>query len=102
MLFEGRRTLYESTHLFVAGDLNFRLQIPRDASIDGAFIGAPGAHALLVERLRTEEGREAIKEFDELLVGRRGGTVCHGLREGDFWRFKCTYKFAHNEVDVYK
>lgn len=95
-------SIYDTSHLFFHGDLNFRLHIPRDFQADGAFLGAPNNHELLVERLQTDAGREQLKEFDELVLARRDGTpLLQGLSEGPFWRFKCSYKFAHGAVDRY-
>lgn len=95
-------TIYETSHLFFTGDLNFRLAVPPTHQSNGMFLGAPGGHGLITERLKTDEGREELKEFDELTIERRKGTVCVGLREGEFWRFQCTYKFVLGEVDTYQ
>jgi hypothetical protein len=35
-------------------------------------------------------------------VEHRKGTVFLGLREGQFWKFKCSYKYLHGEVDKYR
>ena len=89
-------------YTLVFGDLNFRLAVPPTHQSNGIFLGAPGGHGLITERIKTDDGREELKEFDELLIERRKGTVCLGLREGDFWRFRCTYKFILGEVDKYE
>ncbi|KZV83798.1 skeletal muscle/kidney enriched inositol 5-phosphatase [Exidia glandulosa HHB12029] len=94
-------TLYDTSHLFFHGDLNFRLHIPRDFQSDGVFLGAPNNHELLVERLQTDAGREQLKDFDELVLARRNNEILQGLKEGEFWRFKCSYKFVLGEVDRY-
>lgn len=90
-------SLYSSSHLFFVGDLNFRLAIPPTHP----FSGKSGRPAL-IESLRSDLEREKLKELDELFVERRKGNIFVGLREGEFWRFKCTYKYMLNEVDKYK
>lgn len=89
-----RSTLYETSHLFLLGDLNFRLEIP-------------SSHPLCVnegfaQAIDYEKTREELREFDQLTVERRKGTVFVGLREGDFWRFKCSYKYQLGAVDTYE
>jgi len=90
-------SLYSSSHLFFVGDLNFRLAIPPTHPYSGKS-GRPA----LIESLRSDLEREKLKEFDELLTERRSGNVFVGLREGEFWQFKCTYKYMLKEVDKYK
>ena len=46
--------------------------------------------------------REELKEYDELLQEKKKGNIFVGLREGDFWSFKCTYKYRLKEVDRYR
>jgi len=62
--------------------------------------GSP-ARPLLLESLSTEPGRESLKEYDQLYVERKKGTIFLGLREGQFWNFKCSYKYNLGEVDSY-
>jgi len=96
-------TIYDSTHLFVHGDLNFRLHIPRDYQTDGIFLGAPENHDLIVQQLDRDGGKQLLAQFDELVLARKDprSTLVHGLREGDFFQFKCSYKFMLGEVDKY-
>ncbi|KAH7102297.1 Endonuclease/exonuclease/phosphatase [Auriculariales sp. MPI-PUGE-AT-0066] len=95
--------IYDSTHLFVHGDLNFRLHIPRNYQADGVFLGAPGNHDLVVQRLKSDGGRREVAQFDELTLARQNpnSTLLQGLHEGDFVQFKCSYKFVLGEVDQY-
>jgi len=86
-------TIYATSHLFFLGDLNFRLEFPP-------------SHPLsfpqeLTKALDDEIAREELKEFDQLLLEHRKGTVFVGLHEGQFWRFKCSYKYLLGEVDKY-
>ncbi len=90
-------SLYSSSHLFFVGDLNFRLAIPPTHPYSGKS-GRPA----LIESLRSDLEREKLKEFDELLTERRSGNVFVGLREGEFWQFKWSYKYMLKEVDKYK
>jgi hypothetical protein len=87
-------TIYSTSHLFFLGDLNFRVEIPAShplSSLDR-----------IKQALDDENAREELKEFDQLLVEHRKGTVFVGLREGEFWKFKCSYKYLHGEVDKYR
>ncbi|KAF8275049.1 inositol polyphosphate phosphatase [Lactarius quietus] len=89
-------TLYSTSHLFFLGDLNFRLALPRT----NPYAGRANFESIEAA-LDTQTGREELKEFDELLQERRKGTVFQGFREGEFWSFKCSYKFKIGEVDKY-
>ncbi|KAI0256666.1 inositol polyphosphate phosphatase [Lactifluus subvellereus] len=89
-------TMYSTSHLFFLGDLNFRLSLPPTSPYAGH---TNSQH--LEAALDTQSGREELKEFDQLLQERRKRTVFQGFREGDFWAFKCSYKFRIGEVDKY-
>ncbi|KAF8587380.1 DNase I-like protein [Ramaria rubella] len=90
-------TIYATSHLFFLGDLNFRLDVPAGHPLRS---GSDFIHRLN-ELLNTERGREEMKEFDQLTTEQRKGNIFPGLREGEFWRFKCTYKFKIGQVDHY-
>jgi hypothetical protein len=90
-------TIYSTSHLFFFGDLNFRLALPPTSPYAGR---ANFQH--IEAALDTQSGREELKELDQLLQERRKRTVLQGLREGDFWAFKCSYKFRIGEVDKYR
>jgi hypothetical protein len=90
-------TLYESSHVFVLGDLNFRVVLPPDHHL--ADVARTLRFAAVLEAAHE---REAIKDHDQLLAERRKGNVFVGLREGNFWDFKCSYKYALGEVDEYR
>ena len=94
---KGYSTLYDTSHLFFLGDLNFRLNIPATHEF-----AAKSNRLKLLESLETDAQREALKEFDELYIEKNKGNVFVGFREGEFWRFKCTYKYKLHEVDRYK
>lgn len=50
-----------------------------------------------------ESVREDLKEYDQLIIERdQKGSAFVGLREGDFWKFKCSYKYKLGEVDKYE
>ncbi|KAI0636729.1 Endonuclease/exonuclease/phosphatase [Trametes polyzona] len=90
-------TMFATSHLFFFGDLNFRLSLPPTH----AFASREQLPAL-VQALSSDEGRVALKEYDQLLIERDvKGTVFQGLREGEFWRFKCSYKYRLGKVDEY-
>ena len=90
-------TLYETSHLFLLGDLNFRVVLPK-------------THPLYVKQktpefsreIDSDKSREELKEFDQLTIEKRKGNIFIGLREGDFWKFKCSYKYQLGEVDKYR
>lgn len=90
-------TIYSTSHLFFLGDLNFRLALPSSHALAG-----PANRLNLESALSTLEGREELKEFDQLLVERRNNTVLQGMREGEFWQFKCSYKYDIGKVDHYR
>lgn len=89
----GLSTIYATSHLFFLGDLNFRLDIPESHDLS--------KHSNLTAHLTPETTRESLKEFDQLWQEKRKGTVFVGLREGEFWKFKCTYKYELGKVDTY-
>jgi len=113
-------TIYDTSHLFFFGDLNFRLDLPESHPLHG-----PENHGSLVSALDSESKRQELKEYDQLRMEQKKGTVLVGLREGDFWNFKvchssfvfhviicagfkdiwllqCTYKYGIGEVDKYR
>ncbi|KAK2466803.1 hypothetical protein APHAL10511_001061 [Amanita phalloides] len=93
---QAESNIYATSHLFFFGDLNFRLDIPSSHALS-AFERSPQ----FGESLSSEETREEIREFDQLTMEKRRGTVFTGLHEGDFWKFKCSYKHRLGEVDKY-
>ncbi|KAG8708451.1 hypothetical protein FRC08_018883 [Ceratobasidium sp. 394] len=93
LLFSGR-SIYSTSHLFVFGDLNFRLDAP---SVDGQAISRDS----LVGQLATPEGRDQAREWDQLRRELKAGNVLHGLREGDFWDFPPSYKYILGEKHAY-
>ena len=90
--------MFSTSHLFFFGDLNFRLSLPADHDL-----AAAEQHLNLVESLSNDDGRSSLKEYDQLVIERDvKGTIFHGFREGEFWRFKCSYKYHLGEVDKYE
>lgn len=89
---QTKSTIYATSHLFFLGDLNFRLALPHTHAPVASVVG----------HMHEESAREALKEYDQLLVARRQGAVCVGLREGAFWQFQCSYKYLLGEVDRYR
>ncbi|KAF8212047.1 skeletal muscle/kidney enriched inositol 5-phosphatase [Mycena galopus ATCC 62051] len=90
-------TLYDTSHLFLLGDLNFRVVLPPEHPLKGA------KSAVVGQELSKESTREALKEYDQLTLKRRdpASGLFVGLREGEFWRFKCSFKYQLGEVDKY-
>lgn len=89
-------TIYATSHLFFLGDLNFRVELPSVHPLNR--YGVEG----LIEAVYKDAEREKIKEHDQLFVERKKGTVFIGLREGDFWKFQCTYKYHLKEINKYR
>ncbi|CAA7271570.1 unnamed protein product [Cyclocybe aegerita] len=89
-------TLYDTSHLFLLGDLNFRLELPITHPLHPRCLTGDFSQAI-----ESETAREELKEYDQLTVEKRKGNIFVGLREGDFWKFKCSYKYQLGEVDKY-
>ncbi|KAH9483968.1 Type II inositol 1,4,5-trisphosphate 5-phosphatase [Psilocybe cubensis] len=89
-------TLYETSHLFLLGDLNFRIELPKTHPLYAKRLTHEFAQTLESEKIREE-----LKEYDQLTIEKRKGTIFAGLHEGDFWKFKCSYKYKLGEVDKY-
>ncbi|KIY43471.1 DNase I-like protein [Fistulina hepatica ATCC 64428] len=86
---ESPTTIYSTSHLFFFGDLNFRLDVP---------------HILpnvCRDQMSEDVQREELKEYDQLSLEKRKGTIFRGFSEGEFWRFKGTYKYELGKVDTY-
>ena len=91
-------TMFATSHLFFFGDLNFRISLPPDHEL-----AHPSQTANLARVLEQESVREDLKHHDQLLVERDvKRRVFLGFREGEFWKFKCTYKYKLGEVDKYE
>ncbi|KAF5389860.1 hypothetical protein D9757_003671 [Collybiopsis confluens] len=88
-------TMYSTSHLFFLGDLNFRVDLPKSHSMHNE------AAEHVQEALRESSTRETLKEFDQLLMERRKRSAFVGLKEGEFWQFKCSYKYKLGTVDHY-
>lgn len=89
-------TMYSTSHLFFFGDLNFRVSLPSSHPLSGIT-----KRADFVKALESEADRESLKEHDQLLLEKSKGSAFVGLREGQFWKFKCTYKHQLGEVEKY-
>jgi hypothetical protein len=90
-------TIYSTSHLFLLGDLNFRVALPENHPMYSTLRSNETAQAL-----ESEDIREQLKEYDQLLNEKKKETTLHGLREGEFWKFKCSYKYVIGEVDTYR
>ncbi|KZO97869.1 inositol polyphosphate phosphatase [Calocera viscosa TUFC12733] len=76
--------IYATSHLFLFGDLNFRLSQAPESS-----------------QLLSQDGREQLREYDQLYMAKEAGRTLHGLQEGEFWRFRPTYKYVLGSEDQY-
>jgi len=89
-------TIYSTSHLFFFGDLNFRVVLPPSHPLHDLTKSPEFADAL-----SEASTRENLKDFDQLHVEKQKGTIFVGLTEGEFWNFKCSYKYKLGEVDKY-
>ncbi|KAJ7063501.1 inositol polyphosphate phosphatase [Mycena amicta] len=89
-------TIYHTSHLFCFGDLNFRVVLPPEHPLKGA----PSA---IGQALSHQSARDVFKEYDQLLTSRRrpSNQLFVGLHEGEFWKFKPSYKYHIGQVDRY-
>jgi hypothetical protein len=92
----SKTTMYSTSHLFFLGDLNFRLSLPEEHPLALQLKASPA------ETLNKESTREELKEYDQLHIERRKGTAFIGLKDGEFWKFQCSYKYKLGEVDKYR
>ena len=86
-----------TSHLFFLGDLNFRLDIPSSHVLSSL----RKSHQF-GDFLSSEEKREEIRHFDQLTIEKKKGTIFTGFHEGEFWKFKCSYKYKLGEVDRFE
>lgn len=85
----------ESSHLFIMGDLNYRLErLP----VKGVYPteSRPGADLVALEKERS-----AMVTLDTLKREQAAGRVFGGMREGDLTRFAPTYKRIVGQVEGY-
>jgi len=83
-------TIYDSTHLFFFGDLNFRLEVPK--TLDRSDF----------ERMaRTVEGRKQLLQYDQLVRAQRESRIPL-MKEAPLWDFQPTYKYLLKHVDTYR
>ena len=94
---DGFSTIYDTSHLFFLGDLNYRLVLPTAHPHYSSSRGPEFSEVLSSEKIR-----EDLKEYDQLTVEKRKGNVFVGLHEGEFWKFKCSYKYQLGHVDKYR
>lgn len=90
--------MFDTSHLFYLGDLNFRLDLPTEHPLTLAMKNP----RVISNTLEPESFRKDLKEHDQLLNASRNGTAFTGFREGDFWKFKCSYKYELGKVDEYR
>lgn len=86
--------IHETSHLFVMGDLNYRL-----ARLPKAGVYPTTETDLNPAGLFSE--RTELVELDTLRAEQRGGRVFGGLREGDLRNFAPTYKRINGAVKGY-
>lgn len=84
-------TIYDTSHLFVFGDMNFRLR--KSEVHDEAWIRSA---------LDANEDWKKLSELDELSREMQNGRVFQGLREADFSSFKPTYKYQIGSTTAYR
>lgn len=91
LTFSGPSTVYDTSHLFLLGDLNFRVEPPTDLTPSN-----------LLQQLATKSGRAALAAHDQLQREHKAGTIFRSLHEGEFWDFAPTYKCIIGDVSGYE
>lgn len=91
LTFDGPSTVYDTSHLFLLGDLNFRVEAPADLAVP-----------TLLQQLVTKSSRATLATHDQLQREHKAGTIFRGLREGEFWDFEPTYKRIIGDVAGYE
>ncbi|KAK7693783.1 hypothetical protein QCA50_003355 [Cerrena zonata] len=87
-------TIYSTSHLFFFGDLNFRLEPPT--------LPDPKKLSASIDAILADGVREQLKDYDQLVQERdQKKSIFVGFREGEFWKFKPTYKYKLGQVDKY-
>ncbi|KAF9520582.1 hypothetical protein BS47DRAFT_1286984 [Hydnum rufescens UP504] len=99
-------TIYDTTHLFFFGDLNFRLTPNKPSpttEVPDPSVAAPLFPTLaeIQKSNGTLDGRRELVKHDQLRNAMREGRIGSGLREGKIERFPCTYKYVIGCVDEY-
>jgi len=89
--------MFSTSHLFFLGDLNFRISIPPNSPVIN--LSSPRE---ISDALKNEDTRAILKDFDQLSIERKKNTAFVGLREGEFWKFKCSYKYELGAIDRYR
>lgn len=91
-------TIYDTTHLFFFGDLNFRLTKPgADHLKDSGLVPTDILH--LNDSIA---GRRELRQHDQLSRAQREGKTLLGLREGELEQFPLTYKYVIGTLDTYR
>lgn len=83
-------TIYDTSHLFLMGDLNYRLSLSNPTSI-----------RLPTLSHKIHFSRSSLVAHDTLLQEQGAGRVLQGLREGEI-TFQPTYKYKANKGNTYK
>lgn len=83
-------TIYDSSHLFFMGDLNYRLSLNNPSTI-----------RLQTLSHKIHFGLDSLAAHDTLTQEHDAGKVLHGLREGRL-TFKPTYKYKAKKGNTYK
>lgn len=91
-------TIYDTTHLFFFGDLNFRLA---KAGCDHQENSGLDTTELL-HMNGTLDGRRKLKEHDQLIRAQTDGKALLGLREGEIEQFPVTFKYKIGTIDTYR
>ena len=94
---ETPSTLYDTSHLFVFGDMNFRLELPPSHALFEL-----SKTSQFSEAISSESVRKDLTEYDQMTREMKKGNIFVGLHEGEYWKFKCSYKYKVGEVDQYR
>ena len=87
---ESMRCFFANTHLL---PVNFRLDLPNS-------LAPPTSSGYSL--MDNNEQLQELKVYDQLSNEKQRRTAFIGLHEGEFWKFKATYKCIIGAVDKYK
>ncbi len=88
--------IYDTTHLFFFGDLNFRVVRPREG--DRSTSSIPD----LLRLNATVGGRTELVKYDQLRRVMAEGRIGFGLREGEIEQFPLSYKYKIGSLSEYR
>lgn len=88
--------IYDTTHLFFFGDLNFRVVPPSKGS------SSIRTNSDVLKLNATVEGRRELVKHDQLRRVMAEGRIGFGLHEGEIEQFPLSYKYRIGSTSEYR